>query len=202
MQPYFYSQALEGTEDKVDTTDMVVTFTQLLDNYATVGGPIVRVRKLPAPCALTPERQQAFASLFDQWTVCALVVGSDRRSKVWAEFFQTLSKQRLLQMDDDTDRFFGGCVDRAIKLASEQPESDHHNNRVTDVDQVISVETPPELDCEGPNMKPIDAFAKMIVAMMRLIDPSQISPVLILQRALSVIARSIHRWGFTFALTL
>lgn len=170
--------------------EMIVTFTQLLDDYATIGGPVVRVRKLPAPDVLPPERQQAFASLFDQWTVCALVVGSERRSKVWAEFFQTLSKQRLLQMDNDTDRFFSGCVDRAIKLAQElpEPEKTQESSPVS-----IEVEIPPELDCEGPNMKPIDALAKMIVAMMRLIDPSQISPVLILQRSLSVISRSIHR---------
>lgn len=168
-----------------------MTFTQLLNDYATLGGPIFRVRKLPAPGLLTPERRQAFASLFDQWTVCALVVGSDRRSKVWAEFFQTLSKQRLLQMDDDTDRFFSGCVDRAIMLAQEVLDPDQGNKDMTHYS--TDVEVPPQLDCEAPNMKPIDALAKMIVAMMRLIDPTQISPVLILQRALSVVARSIHR---------
>lgn len=157
----------------------------------------MRVRRLPAPAVLTAEKQQQYAALFDQWTVCALVVGSERRSKVWAEFFQTLSKTRLLQMDDDTDRFFSGCVDRAIQLAQQQPDgaspgqadeggADHQGAS-------IEVDTPPQLECHGLNMKPIDMLAKMVVAMMRLIDPTQIAPVLILQRVLSVISRSIRR---------
>lgn len=171
---------------------MITTFTQLIDNYATLGSPIVRVRRLPAPTVQTAERQQQFAALFDQWTVCALVVGSERRSKIWAEYFQTLSKSRLLHMDDDTDRFFGGCVDRAIQLAQEVP--DGLGQHETDNESNIEVDTPPQLDCRGLNMKPIDMLAKMVVAMMRLIDPNQITPVLILQRVLSVISRSIRRY--------
>lgn len=186
-------------------------FTELVDDYATIIEPTVRVRKLPAPTLIATERRQQFAALLDQWIVCALVLGSDRRSKVWAEFFQTLSRRRLLQIDDDTDQFFSGCLDRAMQIALEVPSSgslpDNQYNvedcvkrgaggaveAKSDERTSVAFATPPDYDFYGPSVKPIDALAKMIVAMMRLIDPSQISPVLILQRALSVIARSIHR---------
>ncbi|CBZ51231.1 hypothetical protein NCLIV_042980 [Neospora caninum Liverpool] len=59
-------------------------------------------------------------------------------------------------------------------------------------ESLAAMQTPPDESEPLLDVAPLDAVAKMIVGMMRLVDPVQISPVMILQRALGIICRHIH----------
>ncbi|ESS33895.1 CCR4-Not complex component, Not1 protein [Toxoplasma gondii VEG] len=59
-------------------------------------------------------------------------------------------------------------------------------------ESLTAMQTPPEETEPLLDLTPLDAMAKMIVGMMRLVDPVQISPVMILQRALGIVCRHIH----------
>lgn len=60
------------------------------------------------------------------------------------------------------------------------------------VDDVL-METIPETESSPTSLKPLSVLAKMIVALMRLGDPSHLSPLLILQRTLSLLVRCVYR---------
>lgn len=59
------------------------------------------------------------------------LVGAERRTKAYAGFFQALSKLRLLQMDENTDWFLTGCIERAIELMANDSVSKDSTNEAT-----------------------------------------------------------------------
>lgn len=227
------SEETTSTHQDVSAEPIISSFTELLEHYATLGGHTVRVRRMPDPPELSPEHRESVAAFFQQWTSCSSLPGSERRTKAYASYFQALSNQRFLEMDDETDRFLTGCIERAIELslndgsprpsankdsATRSPALDagvaeddvsscpnHQQATGHSSDDTVgtrggpsttqdpSMETVPETESSPTSLKPLSVFAKMIVAMMRLGDASHVSPLLILQRTLSVLVRCVYR---------
>ncbi|PFH31998.1 hypothetical protein BESB_019390 [Besnoitia besnoiti] len=341
-------------ERKNHPRERVTTMTELMDTYYSANP--VCVRSLPRLPAVPAKERQLIATIFSEWLrFCACVSPSslggagaadrlsglaqgaggvsgfgstDSASLLRATFFQRVSHQGLLRMDEDTDRFFAVCVEeavaRSLRFRDDKPEaagegpsaggeganeaSDEAEGRKTEegskaeqegrttdgkkgndeqdakaekaVDKkdegrsaekgrrrfsgaaeddaakagkdkkaaatakseeaknsedgakesepegssneetadksscrsstvtsspileydastvtpefLTAMQTPPEDTEPLLDVAPLDAVAKMIVGMMTLVDPVQISPVMILQRALGIICRHIH----------
>ena len=174
------------------------------------------VRQLACLPPVSPQQQQLVERVFRDWLLlCAATSGggaaaaaaaAERSFVVRATFFQRISHQGLLRMDDHTDRFFAVSLRLAVSAAAAPLTAAAAATTATDTAAAAAAAeegaaaagaavapSQPLPETKEMDVFSVDAFVRMIAGMMVLVDPQQISPVTILQRATGIICRAIHQ---------